>query len=154
MGDINEFLLTYHEPTLTHLSQSVCQVYNKNGRIGIYTPAERAAIISRFLDKRTRRVWNKKIRYNCRKSLADRRMRVKGRFVKRSTEQQAKLAAGNGVPSVPSTIPEDEKFVSPEVEEVEEGDKDAEMPDVSDPDAGFCPTDDQPFRRLRRHTIT
>ena len=60
------------------------QVYNKNGRIGIYTPAERAAIIARFQSKRSRRVWNKKIRYNCRKNLADRRMRVKGRFVKRT----------------------------------------------------------------------
>ena len=33
-------------------------------------------------------------------------------------------------------------------------DDDTEMPDVTDLDAGFCPTDDQPFRRLRRHTIT
>lgn len=79
-------------------------------------------------------------------------MRVKGRFVKRSTEQQAKLAAAN----MPDTIHEDEKFVSPESSEVEEvaDDKDEEMPDINDPDAGFCPTDDQPFRRLRRHTIT
>lgn len=128
------------------------QVYNQNGRIGIYTPAERAAIINRFHGKRSRRMWKKKIRYNCRKSLADRRMRVKGRFVKRSTEQQAKLA----VSSVHSTIPEDEKFVSPESSEVEENadDKDAEMPDINDPDAGFCPTEEQPFRRTRRHTIT
>ena len=127
-------------------------VYNQNGRIGIYTPGERAAIINRFHGKRSRRMWKKKIRYNCRKSLADRRMRVKGRFVKRSTEQQAKLA----VSSVPSTIPEDEKFVSPESSEVEENadDKDAEMPDINDPDAGFCPTEEQPFRRTRRHTIT
>ena len=77
-------------------------------------------------------------------------MRVKGRFVKRSTEQQARLAAANGIP----TIPEDDKFVSPESSEVEESDRDVEMPDVNDPDAGFCPTDDQPFRRVRRHTIT
>jgi hypothetical protein len=31
---------------------------------------------------------------------------------------------------------------------------DQDMPDVSDPDAGFVPTEDQPYRRLRRHTIT
>ena len=61
-------------------------MYNKNGRIGIYTPAERAAIIQKFNAKRARRVWNKKIRYNCRKNLTDWRMRVKGRFVKRSVE--------------------------------------------------------------------
>ena len=28
------------------------------------------------------------------------------------------------------------------------------MPDVNDPEAGFSPTEDQPYRRLRRHTIT
>jgi len=136
--------------TLPHTLDKYKKVYNKDGRVGIYTPAERAAIIARFHDKRSRRVWNKKIRYNCRKNLADRRMRVKGRFVKRSTEQQARLAAANGI----STIPEDDTFVSPESSEVEENDKDTEMPDVNDADAGFCPTDDQPFRRVRRHTIT
>jgi len=136
--------------TLPHTLDKYKEVYNKGGRVGIYTPAERAAIIARFHDKRSRRVWNKKIRYNCRKNLADRRMRVKGRFVKRSTEQQARLAAANGIP----TIPEDDKFVSPESSEVEESDRDVEMPDVNDPDAGFCPTDEQPFRRVRRHTIT
>jgi hypothetical protein len=43
---------------------------------------ERSAIIHRFREKRKRRVWKKKIRYFCRKNLADRRVRVKGRFVK------------------------------------------------------------------------
>ena len=57
-------------------------IYNKNGRIGIYTREERKSIISRFHDKRKKRVWKKKIRYHCRKNLADRRIRVKGRFVK------------------------------------------------------------------------
>jgi hypothetical protein len=55
---------------------------NKEGRIGIYTREERREIIRRYHEKRKRRVWKKKIRYHCRKSLADRRVRVKGRFVK------------------------------------------------------------------------
>ena len=54
-------------------------VYNKNGRIGIYTKEERQSIISRFQDKRRTRVWKKKIRYHCRKNLADRRIRIKVR---------------------------------------------------------------------------
>lgn len=29
-----------------------------------------------------------------------------------------------------------------------------DTPDVNDPEAGFCPTSEQPFRRVRRHTIT
>ena len=118
-------------------------MYNKNGRIGIYTPAERAAIIARFNRKRTRRVWNKKIRYNCRKSLADRRLRVKGRFVKRSEQEQLrKLLAEKEA---------EEKASAEEEEEDEE--EDDEMPDVNDPEAGFVPTKDQPFRRVRRYTI-
>ena len=123
------------------------QVYNKNGRIGIYTRAERAAIIARFQSKRSRRVWNKKIRYNCRKNLADSRLRVKGRFVKRSTleaQQQQATAAKNTVTFA----------VDLREERAPSKDKDEDMPDVDDPDAGFCPTEDQPYRRRRRHTIT
>jgi hypothetical protein len=113
---------------------------------------ERAAIINRFHGKRARRVWNKKIRYNCRKNLADRRMRVKGRFVKRSTEQAAKY---KHVPSIPESeeAQYDETADLPEKDE-DGNDADEDMPDVNDPEAGFCPTEDQPYRRLRRHTIT
>jgi len=124
------------------------QVYSKNGRIGIYTPAERAVIIAKFNRKRERRVWNKKIRYGCRKNLADRRLRIKGRFVKRSEQEQ--LAK------------ELEKKKKREGGDDEEDDTDNEnageaddelMPDVNDPEAGFSPTEDQPYRRLRRHTV-
>eukprot|EP00536_Pseudo-nitzschia_multiseries_P000303 jgi/Psemu1/249347/estExt_Genewise1Plus.C_40127 len=148
--------------TLPHSLRKYKEVYNKNGRIGIYTPAERAAIIARFQSKRTRRVWNKKIRYNCRKNLADRRLRVKGRFVKRSVTEAPKILSStakgatatatqktSNTPALasaalaPSSVPQDTVV-----------NRDTEMPDVSDPDAGFCPTNDQPYRRLRRHTIT
>jgi len=129
-------------------TSSLAQVYNKNGRIGIYTPAERAAIIARFSRKRSRRMWKKKIRYNCRKNLADRRMRVKGRFVKRSTEEMAKV-----MPSV-DTNPAPVPALSEEKAETQDPTHDVDMPDVNDPEAGFAPTEDQPFRRLRRHTIT
>lgn len=82
-------------------------------------------------------------------------MRVKGRFVKRSTEQEARAHTTSSVPPIPEA--EEAQFVTPESSGAEDGmdlSKDEEMPDVSDPDAGFCPTDDQPFRRVRRHTIT
>lgn len=123
---------------LPHSLEKYADIYNKNGRIGIYTPAERGAIIARFNEKRARRVWNKKIRYNCRKSLADRRMRVKGRFVKRSVEQEATQRT-----STPLTTVKEEEIVT-----------NVDMPDVNDPEANFQPTEDQPFRRPRRHTIT
>jgi len=102
--------------------------------MGTSTPAERAAIISKFKGKRSRRVWNKKIRYNCRKNLADRRLRVKGRFVKRS--EMKKVTVVTTAPKVDTSM------------------VDIDMPDVNDKDAGFAPTPDQPFRRVRRHTIT
>jgi hypothetical protein len=113
-------------------------VYNQNGRIGIYTPQERAAIIARYHAKRAHRNWNKKIRYNCRKNLADRRLRVKGRFVKRSIEEdpQQEYTGTSTSDTVLSLAANDQ------------------MPDVNDPDAGFCPTIEQPYRRLRRHTVT
>lgn len=155
LEDLSESKLTGEKGVLTlpHSLRKYKEVYNKNGRIGIYTPAERAAIIARFQSKRTRRVWNKKIRYNCRKNLADRRLRVKGRFVKRAIG-----SAATATPSVTMTATVTTTAFAPSIPEDAEGDNDnfndTEMPDVSDPDAGFCPTDDQPYRRLRRHTIT
>lgn len=69
-------------------------LYNTGGRIGIYTPRERSAIIERYRNKRRRRVWTKKVRYSCRKNLADNRLRIKGRFVKKdSAEAKAYFAA-------------------------------------------------------------
>ncbi len=83
---------------LPQMLEKYSSIYNKNGRIGIYTREvdqnlfilpdhhqERDVIINRFYEKRKKRVWKKKIRYHCRKNLADSRVRVKGRFVKHNT---------------------------------------------------------------------
>lgn len=178
---------------MPHSLSKYKEVYNKNGRIGIYTPAERAAIIQKFNAKRARRMWKKKIRYNCRKNLADRRMRVKGRFVKRSVEaansppppsasaEDSALAAedSKGVQfkmdedtiddnasiqvkketcrsSSPPTSGSPLTTVSEEQQQQQSQSsvEDAEMPDVNDDDAGFEPSDDMPYRRTRRYTIT
>jgi hypothetical protein len=61
--------------------------YNKKGKIGIYTPAQRRALLQKFREKRRRRVWYKKVRYGCRKNLADRRLRIKGRFVRADSQE-------------------------------------------------------------------
>mmetsp|Transcript_2776 Transcript_2776/g.3959 ORF Transcript_2776/g.3959 Transcript_2776/m.3959 type:complete len:582 (-) Transcript_2776:225-1970(-) len=153
--------------TLPHSLGKYKEIYNKNGRIGIYTPAERAAIIQKFNAKRARRVWNKKIRYNCRKNLADRRMRVKGRFVKRSVEaansppppeeENDKAAADAVVETISrskTSSPPTQGSPLTTVNEGEEHDNDEAMPDVADVEAGFNPTEDMPYRRTRRYTIT
>lgn len=64
---------------------SVCSIVNKDDgvpRIGVYTLSERKALLERFKEKRLRRIFRKKIKYDCRKVLAQARPRVRGRFVK------------------------------------------------------------------------
>lgn len=66
-------------------------VHVSGTRVGVYSVEERQLRIQRFLEKRQRRVWRKRIKYDCRKKLADNRPRVKGRFVKRSEEEAFEL---------------------------------------------------------------
>nr|CCA20489.1 conserved hypothetical protein [Albugo laibachii Nc14] len=58
-----------------------------NRHIGSYSPIARKKRIERFLEKRKRRVWAKKVDYDVRKKFANSRLRVKGRFVKKEDEE-------------------------------------------------------------------
>ena len=70
----------------TAIAHTACpmDLLNKEGRIGIYLPEARRARVAKFHSKRKNRIWRKRIKYGCRKKLADSRPRIKGRFVKRS----------------------------------------------------------------------
>merc|ERR1711916_37322 len=59
----------------------------QEGFIGAYSPESRRKRIEKFLEKRSRRVWTKKVKYDVRKNFADSRLRVKGRFVKKEDEE-------------------------------------------------------------------
>lgn len=54
--------------------------------VGAYSPRSRKLRVQRFVEKRDRRVWVKKVKYDVRKNFADSRLRVKGRFVKKEDE--------------------------------------------------------------------
>jgi hypothetical protein len=55
--------------------------------VGAYSPESRRRRVARFLEKRGRRIWTKKVKYDVRKNFADSRMRVKGRFVRKEDEE-------------------------------------------------------------------
>ncbi|KAG6610492.1 B-BOX TYPE ZINC FINGER-CONTAINING PROTEIN-RELATED [Phytophthora cinnamomi] len=57
------------------------------GWVGSYSPKSRKARVERFLKKRQERVWVREVKYDVRKSFADTRLRVKGRFVTREDEK-------------------------------------------------------------------
>ncbi|PRQ30577.1 putative transcription factor C2C2-CO-like family [Rosa chinensis] len=59
-----------------------------NMKVGRYSEEERKERIERYLKKRNQRNFNKTIKYACRKTLADRRVRVRGRFARNSSNEQ------------------------------------------------------------------
>ncbi|KAK4285700.1 hypothetical protein QN277_002362 [Acacia crassicarpa] len=60
----------------------VVAVDQENIKVGRYSEEERKERILRYLKKRNQRNFNKTIKYACRKTLADRRVRVRGRFAR------------------------------------------------------------------------
>ncbi|CAI0450457.1 unnamed protein product [Linum tenue] len=65
----------------------LCNNNNADVKVGQYTAEERKDRILRYLKKRNQRNFNKTIKYACRKTLADRRVRVRGRFARNSSSE-------------------------------------------------------------------
>lgn len=59
-------------------------LYQNTKKIGTLSFEERRTKVYRFLEKRKCRNFSKKVSYNCRKRVADNRIRVKGRFITKS----------------------------------------------------------------------
>ncbi|XP_010552403.1 PREDICTED: uncharacterized protein LOC104822755 isoform X2 [Tarenaya hassleriana] len=78
-----------------------------NTKIGRYSVEERKDRILRYLKKKNQRNFNKTIKYVCRKTLADRRVRIRGRFArnneiceqlspsKNNTEKEEEIYSGD-----------------------------------------------------------
>lgn len=61
-------------------------------KVGGYSMEERKELIRNYLMKRKTRVWKKKIKYRVRKTFADSRLRVKGRFISKQDESYLREA--------------------------------------------------------------
>ena len=53
--------------------------------IGTLSQSQRAVKVRKYLMKKQKRVWSKRVHYDCRKRVAQNRLRVKGRFVTKSS---------------------------------------------------------------------
>ncbi|KAK4803530.1 hypothetical protein SAY86_003347 [Trapa natans] len=68
-------------------------VDDSSTKVGRYTVEERKDRILKYLKKRNQRNFNKTIKYACRKTLADRRVRVRGRFARNNDSCDEETAA-------------------------------------------------------------
>jgi hypothetical protein len=60
-------------------------------KVGAFPKKERRLVVAKYIDKKRRRTYNKRVNYDCRKRVAEKRMRIKGRFV---TKEQAMKMLG------------------------------------------------------------
>lgn len=74
-------------PSFLHSHATIARTYNADGRVGVYDGTGRAARLASYLYKRSRRRWSKGARYTSRQLVAQRRVRVNGRFIRAEEEE-------------------------------------------------------------------
>ncbi|PIN06631.1 hypothetical protein CDL12_20809 [Handroanthus impetiginosus] len=80
--DLQVVNLAQHNQLPNSPLASESSVIGSMNKASPYSPEKKKERIQRYRSKRNLRNFNKKIKYECRKSLADRRPRVRGRFVR------------------------------------------------------------------------
>ncbi|CAI8592383.1 unnamed protein product [Vicia faba] len=85
-GDLQRIKRMQHNHHYHHLdsplSSESSMIIEGMNRVCPYSPEEKKLRIERYKRKRNQRNFNKKIKYVCRKTLADRRPRIRGRFAR------------------------------------------------------------------------
>ncbi|CAN4077689.1 unnamed protein product [Withania somnifera] len=104
-GDLQKLKTSQIRNTLSSSSLSGERTFIEEAaniiKVGRYSAEERKERIHRYRAKRTQRNFNKTIKYACRKTLADNRPRIRGRFARNDE-------AGGEIPKLASSRFEDE----------------------------------------------
>ncbi|WJX50337.1 hypothetical protein P8452_36657 [Trifolium repens] len=80
---VNGLQQHFHHQSDSPLSTESNMIIEEMSRVACpYSPEEKKVRIERYKSKRNQRNYNKKIKYVCRKTLADNRPRIRGRFAK------------------------------------------------------------------------
>ncbi|KAK6947813.1 CCT domain [Dillenia turbinata] len=81
-GDLQKMKMTQTRLSSSPLGTETSFMEEANFKVGRYSAEERKERIHRYRAKRTQRNFNKTIKYACRKTLADNRPRIRGRFAR------------------------------------------------------------------------
>ncbi|CAA0836588.1 activator of spomin\\x3a\\x3aLUC2 [Striga hermonthica] len=92
--DINWGLLQSQQGVVPNVEE--CHEHDEVKVIGRYSAEERKRRILRYLKKRNQRNFNKTIKYECRKTLADKRVRIRGRFAKNNEQNETFVGTAGG----------------------------------------------------------
>ena len=94
-GGPQMYYRNYPDPTETPrfpnpLNKESVGQSRKSNAIGKISAEERRKKIDKYRLKKQRRIWKKKVSYKCRKLLADKRIRIKGRFITKEESERVK----------------------------------------------------------------